>query len=166
MKNKQGISGVIATVLLIMLTVGVASILFVFIVPWITSLLDNAKICNDMQESVTIVEGKYTCYNSTYTKVMIKINEGKEVEVDSFSVSLASSGSAKRYDIKNGVSINSGGVIVSMFNGSTKLAVPDVGGAETYVFNFKAESVDVAPVLASGKTCDAVSQKLIDCSQA
>ena len=167
MVNKKGISEVIATVLIIMLTVGAGSILFVFVVPWVTTMLDNSKICNDLQDSITIVEGKYTCYNSTDTKVMIKVNEGKEVEVAGFAVSLYSSGSAKRYEIKNEVSISSEGVIVKMYNGSNGLSIPQVGGAETYLFTgVKAESVDVSPMTSSGKTCNPVTQKLIDCDYA
>ena len=161
MKSKHGLSGVIATVLLIMLTVGAASMLFVFVIPWINNMLDNAKICNDLVDSITIVEGKYTCYHSASTDVMLKINEGKDVQIEGFTVSLTHSGSATRYDVKNGDSTG-----VSMYNGSVSLAMPQVGGAETYVFNVKAESVDVAPVLLGGKTCSAISQKLIDCSLA
>jgi len=164
MNDKKGISGIIATVLLIILTVGAASILFVFIIPWINAMLDNAKVCNDLQDSITLVEGKYTCYNSANpvnTSVMIKINAGKDIEVAGFAVSLTSSGSAKRYDVKNGTSAN-----VRMYNGSATLTVPEVGGAETYIFPVKAESVDVSPLTSSGKTCNPVTQKLIDCSLA
>ncbi|MBU3912821.1 MAG: hypothetical protein KKE50_01880 [Nanoarchaeota archaeon] len=158
MSKKKGLSGIIATVLLVMLTVAAASMLFVFVVPWIRDMLDSAKSCSNLQETVSIVEGKYTCFNSTATKLMVRVNEGAE-GVSGFSVSITSSGSAKKYDIKNGVSFSA----ISMYNGSTSLSVPDVGGAETYVFNFTAESVDVAPLLDTGKTCKAVNQKLIDC---
>lgn len=164
MINKKGVSGIIATVLLVMLTVGAAAILFVFVIPWITTTLDNSRVCHDLQDSIMLVDGKYTCYDSTSTKVMIKINEGKDIEVAGFAVSLASSGSAKRYDIRNDISIITGAVNVSMYDENQVLRVPEVGGAETYVFTgIIAESVDVSPVTASGKTCDPITQKLIDC---
>jgi len=169
MINKKGISEVIATVLIIMLTVGAASILFVFVIPWVTTMLDDSKICNDLQDSISIVGGAYTCYMSSpvSTRVMIRINEGKDIEVAGFAVSLASSGSAKRYEIKNGEESSSGSVIVSMLDGDEMLTVPEVGGAETYVFSgVKAESVDVSPLTVNGKTCNPTTQKLVDCSLA
>ena len=169
MVNKKGISEVIATVLIIMLTVGAASILFIFVVPWVTTMLDDSKICNDLQDSISIVGGAYTCYVSVpvSTRVMIRINEGKNAEVAGFAVSLASSGSAKRYEIKSGEESSSGNVVVSMLDGNTMLTVPEVGGAETYVFSgVKAESVDVSPLTVNGKTCNPTTQKLVDCSLA
>jgi len=171
MINKKGISEVIATVLIVMLTVGAASILFVFVIPWVTTMLDDSKICNDLQDSISIVGGAYTCYVSVpapvSTRVMIRINEGKDAEVAGFAVSLASSGSAKRYEIKNGEESSSGSVVVSMLDGNEMLTVPEVGGAETYVFTgVKAESVDVSPLTVNGKTCNPTTQKLVDCSLA
>ncbi len=161
--KKKGLSGIIATVLLVMLTVTAASMLFFFVIPWLRDMLDCSKISNDLQDKVSIELGKYTCYSSTNTTIMIKKRESKELGIEGYRILLTSSGTGTTYDIKNNTQI----LKVTMLDGNVTLRVPpDIGGSETYVFiGIKAEYAEVMPLLANSKTCSVKSakEKIEDC---
>lgn len=167
MKNNKGLSTIIATVLIVLLTIAAASILFVFVVPWIRDMLDCAKIKNDLQDKIVIEQSMYTCYNNTdsTTRIMISKKESKELDIIGYRVLLTASGTGKSYEIRNGTD---GTIIkVKMYDDNTLLRVPpSLGGSETYVFqDIKAESAEVMPLLANGKTCgDSVKEKINNCN--
>lgn len=160
--EKRGLSGIIATVLIVMLTITAASMLFIFVVPWIRDMLDCSKISNDLQDKISIELGEYTCYNPTNTTIMIKKKESKDLGIMGYRILLMSSGTGTTYDIRN----NTGTSGVKMLDGTDLLRVPpDIGGSETYVFTGKAESAEVMPLLADGKTCSvkSVKEKIENC---
>lgn len=156
---KKSLSDIIATVLIVMLTIAAASILFFFIVPWIKDMLADTKACSSIQPLISVVEGKYTCHTQSNTSVMLKINLN-EIEVSGFAISLVSAGSGKSYTITNNSQVSG----VSMFNHDTILIMPDKGGSETYIFDISSDSVEVAPILANGKTCSSIKVNLRECS--
>lgn len=161
-KSKRSQEGVIATVLLIMLTIAAASMLFIFVVPWVRGLMDKGKICSDAQGQVTIEAGKYTCFNGTDTKIMITRGEKRDMEIDGISIALRYSGTSQKYDIKENKTTPN----VKMYNGSAILYLPDAGGSETYVFPgiTGTEMATAALVFKDNKVCDAVSERVVDCS--
>ncbi len=161
-RNKHSQQGVIGTVLLIMLTIAAASMLFIFVVPWIRDMLDRSKMCNDAQGQITIEQGKYTCYDSSDTKIMISRGEKRDIEIGGITISLRYSGTSKKFDVKEGGKITN----VTMYNGNTVLYLPDVGGSETYIFKgiTGTERATAALILSEDKICDAVSERVVDCN--
>lgn len=146
-----------------MLTIGAASLLFIFVVPWIRDMMDNGKMCSDARGQITIELGKYTCFDSTSgdTTVMITMGEKRDIQIEGISVSLRYSGTSQKFDIKNGTSISG----VEMYNGESVLSLPDSGGSETYRFKgiTGTELATAALIFKGDKLCDAVSEKIVDC---
>ena len=158
--SDKGLSTVIATIMIVMLTMVAAAVLFAFIIPMIRENTQKSKECFDLRDQISIELGKYTCSNSANTSIMIK--RGEKGEMIGFIVSLKVGGSSTRYELKDG-SVTG----VKMFNGSSVIKIPQKGGSETYVFSIPSvEFVDVAPILASGGNCDAVNGKVYDCYNA
>jgi flagellin-like protein len=162
--EKRGLSGIVATVLIIMLTVTAASMLFFFVVPWLRDMLDCSKISHDLQDKVSIELGDYTCYNPTdsTTRIMIKKKESGELGIIGYRILLTSSGAGKTYDIRDNTETEG----VKMLGDSVLLRVPpDIGGSETYVFSgITAEYAEIMPLL-EGKTCSvkSVKEKIENC---
>ena len=61
--NKKGISAVVATVLIILITVAAVTIIWAAIIPMITSSIDEGTQCLDATSQVQIVDRGFTCWN-------------------------------------------------------------------------------------------------------
>lgn len=64
MNNKKGISAIVATVLIILITVAAVTIIWAAIIPMITKGLGETDCFGGPEVALTIV-GDYTCYNAT-----------------------------------------------------------------------------------------------------
>jgi len=168
MKTKKSQEGVIATVLLIMLTIAAASMLFIFVVPWIRGMMEKGKICSDAQDQIRIdMESNScgghmcTCYNSTDTRIMIARGEKRDLEIEGISIALIYSGTSEKFDIKE----NETTTDVAMYNGGEILRLPDTGGSETYIFKriTGTERATAALIFSGNKVCEAVSEQVVSC---
>ena len=82
MRNKKGVSEVIASVLLIMLAVVAVLILAAFFTPFVKDNLSESTRCKDVISGVTILpEKEKTCYNSVSSRTNISIRRGN-VDID------------------------------------------------------------------------------------
>jgi|WetSurMetagenome_2_1015567.scaffolds.fasta_scaffold70376_3 flagellin-like protein len=155
--EKKAVSEIIATVLLVLITVVAVSLVAVFLVPFIKDKMKE-KECYDAIDKLTIENGKYTCFNDTETRIMVKRSINGDLEIQGIIVSLRQNSSSSVYKIYN----NSETDGVKMW-GSGNIKIPGPGGAQTYVFNIVSNYVSIAPILADGKMCAAVSQTLEAC---
>ena len=107
-KNKKGIEPVIATVLLIVITIAVVGVLVAFLYPYIRGMTDKETACRDVRLEI---ESTGTCTNYTDTWVMVSYSSG--------NVNLS----------KVIVQATSGGAIspLTMPNAD----IPKIGGAQT-----------------------------------
>jgi len=65
--NKKAVSAVVATVLIIMITVAAVGIIWAAIIPMVRDSLSKGTVCNDALSDISIgVEG-YTCKSAAYT---------------------------------------------------------------------------------------------------
>ena len=157
---KKGVSAVIATVLLIMLTVAAVAIIAGIIIPFVKTKLDESKKCFEAIDQISIEQGNFTCYNPTNTKIMIRRGTNEEFELKGLIISLVKSdGSSEVYKIYNNTNIQG----VKMYSGSFDLKIPQEGGAETYVFPVSSSYASVAPILSDDKTCKEVSENIESC---
>jgi flagellin-like protein len=158
MSSRKGISEVISTLLIIMLTIVAVYILAAFLIPFLKDKMKQ-KECFDAMDKLTIEEGKYTCYNSTNTLVMVKLAGG--FEIGGFVIALSKNGESKRYEIKNGASFPGN---VTMYDGSVTLGIPGAARlSNTYIFNGVDDFIEVMPILPDGRTCSSVTAKLNQC---
>lgn len=82
MLNKRGVSGVIAVVLLILLTITAVIVLSAVLIPFAKNNLNESTRCGDVREGLTIVSSK-TCYDDTVDseKTDIRIRRGN-IDID------------------------------------------------------------------------------------
>ena len=62
--SKKGISAIVATVLIILITVAAVTIIWAAIIPMINSQLDKGSVCLDAVSQVSLVDAGYTCKNA------------------------------------------------------------------------------------------------------
>lgn len=167
-KLKKGLSPVIATILLILLSVTAISIIARAIIPFVRESLGEGKECFELLGGLKIdTEGGYACY---YDKtplpgsekiVNITIHQG-DVEIKGFKISIIGEGDSRVFDIEEG-SVP----YISMLNGSAVLELPGKGGRKTYSIDTDLTDVKkavVAPVTKNGKLCKETDEaELTEC---
>ncbi len=151
--NKRGLSPVIATVLVIMLTVIAAGIIASFVIPFVRDNLEESGSCFEVLQAVEFAETGFNCYNESLTGFQTGFSVSiSDERVDSFRIILSQTGSTTPYTINE----SGQNADLKMLTGSfgDALTMPDVGGTRTYVVNGEYENAQVAAVLASGNICD------------
>lgn len=163
-KNKKGISQVVATVLIIMITVAAVAMLAGFIVPFVKNSLQKSTECMPYQGYYLFDESfGYNCYNRTSNlyAVSIKSSFDKSLAGNIMGIKVVfsdKSGATRVVEIKNSsiISRSERGIWIA---GSHEdlLRIPGPGGIITYVYNASAGDVfitaEVYPVLKSERIC-------------
>jgi len=170
--NKRGISPIIATVLIIMITLSAIAILAGFLVPFVKNSLQKSTECAPYGSYYIFDESfGYNCkdtINNTYF-VSIKASFDKELtkNVDGMKIVFnEESGESRVIEIKNGSasSLSGGGVSMAGDSQASLLKLPTLGGAITYVYNASAgeefSGAEVYPVLKGGRICADVSESI------
>ncbi len=149
--NKKAISAVIATVLIILITVAAITIIWAAIIPLINKQLSSGTNCLDAVAQVQIVSDEgYTCKNLTATTkyLQLQISHGaKDFTLADVQVLVSSGGVTKTLTLMN----NATGTVV----------LPDANEAKVYTLNIadttfltNADKVEIAPVISVGNTQD------------
>jgi len=99
-KNKKGLSTVIATVLIILLTLVATSIVWVAVKAFITPQMDKTQ-CFDVESGNKVtLNGAYTCFNDTSNEVQFSINM-KDIAIDALIISIEMDGSSRSFTLTN-----------------------------------------------------------------
>lgn len=82
MMNRKAVSAVVATVLIILITVAAVAIIWTTIIPMVRKNIDSGTLCLDAQSDISIVaSGGYTCYianaDGTYG-VKVQVSHGSK----------------------------------------------------------------------------------------
>ncbi|MEK6792949.1 MAG: archaellin/type IV pilin N-terminal domain-containing protein [Nanoarchaeota archaeon] len=153
--DRKGVSPVIATVLLLVLTIVIGGIIFSVVIPFVKDSLGDSRVCLDALEGVEFPESKFNCYDitvSTDKKTGFSIKLNKEGIVG-FRVALTDDdGSSDVYDIKNGITVVSGVRMVGK-SSDAPIEFPSVGGQRSYVANKKYMKAELSPITVSGEIC-------------
>ena len=72
MNNKKGISAIVATVLIILITVAAVTIIWAAIIPMISNELGGATECFDASAALTVISD-FSCYNTTSGNVSVQV---------------------------------------------------------------------------------------------
>jgi len=140
MRNKKGVSEVVATILLILIGIIAIGIISYIILPFVRNVLKPQSVCVDTLDKIKIKEE--SCYTSTSTEVRIEMGD---IDLKEIRVVL---------NLDDGTSIPYALIDGSTTPGVGVIEFPEKGGGEkTYTFNKKATSVDIYPVLQD-KKCD------------
>jgi flagellin-like protein len=151
-KNKRGISPVIATILLILITVAAVSILAAFIYPMVKNNTQTATVCFDAQQQVQIeTENGKTCFNESVSlpdgtlvsdakvSLQIKKNPGTNADISDIQV----------------IFTDSSGDTSSQKITEVSGMVPGDNEAKTYEFTTAGKTiakVAIAPIVKAGNT--------------
>ena len=147
--SKKGLSAIITTLLLVMLTLVAVGIFWGVIMPMIKEKTESSKACFGNYGKVTI-NSLYTCYDSTLNQVHFSLNIG-DIDVDEVLVSVSSAGATKAYTLTNTEQQITGLANYSSTGFGTDLIVlPGKNAGKTYISNEFAEKPDliqIAPVI-------------------
>ena len=70
MRSKKGISVLISTVMIILITLAAVGIVWQVVIPLIQTSMETSKLCSNMQLAVD-TEGGYTFYNTSHVSVQV-----------------------------------------------------------------------------------------------
>lgn len=77
---KKGLSEIITVLLLIGLSIAAVALIVGVIMPLVKNNLDEGKACFDAtiaETALQIVQGEFSCYNSSSNETLINIKRGK-----------------------------------------------------------------------------------------
>ncbi len=151
---KKGVSPVIATVLLIVITLVAVSLVAVFVVPFVDKNLKGSKDCFAVMDDIKLTDVGYTCSNAAFkggrTGFSVQINDD---DIVGFKAILFKEGIANSYTIENGSNLTNIRMLSKNF--PIGLETPSTGGVRTYVAIGAYNKVEVNPILRDGRVCDA-----------
>jgi|SRR3989344_1308821 len=164
MMDKKGVSPVIATVLLLVLTIVIGGIIFSVVIPFVKDSLGDSKVCLDVLQGVEFPESKFNCYNRTANPLVtsgfqtgFSIKLSKE-GITGFRVALIDSdGNSDVKDIKTGATFSDVKMVgvqwATSGNLNTVTFPSSVGGQRSYVANKKYIKAELSPITKSGEIC-------------
>jgi len=155
-KNRKGISGVVAAVLMIALVMVIAVIVWVVVRNIVQNQIGGVESCFGIYDKVTL-NHQYTCYeNIAGGGIRISVDIG-DIDIDKLIISLSEEiKGTKSYTLTNTEeSIDSFYYRTNpqIFSGDVKL--PEKNGGRTYIlYNFgPVDSIQIAPVV-NGQQCE------------
>jgi FlaG/FlaF family flagellin (archaellin) len=155
MNNKNGISAIVATVLIILITVAAVTIIWAAIIPMVSDNLEKGKVCLDASSGgVTILNEGYTCRNSTDLNVQIKQGP-KDFGLSDVQIIVTGNGNSQTFNVVEDLSYT----LLPGPNGQLTYSIPD-----SYFTAFSLNQIDeveAAPIVSVGggtQACDVVSK--------
>ncbi|MBI3334666.1 type IV pilin [Candidatus Pacearchaeota archaeon] len=153
--KKRGLSTIVATVLIIMITVVSAAVIATFVVPFVRDGLQKSTECVDYDSYFMFDESlRYNCYAGTGYNISVRAAnlQSASEKVKGFNLVLYAEGYSIAVPVLAGEPVNA----MRMFDiTAPALAVPRAGETRTYYYDDGAvyTSGELYPILASGKVC-------------
>lgn len=171
--SKKGLSAVIATVLLILLTVSAVAIVSTFLIPFVNRSLENTS-CFEFKEYFKFDDSfGYSCYiengirKNYFLTVRAKPDNSSANKIEGFSLRFLGGGFANTVEVIDGRPFSDIEVIGNV--GQSNLFVPSHGGrfsvlTYNYTSNNLYDKVEIYPIIKDNKICDqSDSIKLTEC---
>ncbi len=151
MKDKRGLSGVVAVMILVMLTVSLVSIIWVVVNKVVKQNVKQSSSCFGIFDKITI-DNSYTCYDSQNNELQFAIDMG-DIDVDKVVISITSGGNSRNFELANSL------LTISDLRGypnEEQVKLPEKNSGRTYLvsgFSTSPDSIKIAPVV-NGHLCD------------
>ena len=154
-KNKRGISAVIATVLIILITVASVTVVWVAVIPMISDKLDSSTVCLDAVSQIQLLDEGYTCWDSVAKTVSIQVKHGSSpLDLVDIQVLVSSGGDTTMFKVSNDTT--------TLIPVGANVPLPGANEEKVYVIDTSSvtgtiSSVQIAPVVAVGtdeEICD------------
>ena len=170
--SKRGVSAVVATALLVFLTVAAAALLAGFAIPFVRESLDRAGECVDYDRYFQFEERiefqgytyRYNCFNQTENLqgIAVKTVGENSEKVAGFRIALENSGGISEvFDVKLGEEYGCGDGEVSVLNENERVCEGDIeiprrGEVKVYVYETttKYDRAVIHTLTESGSMCD------------
>jgi flagellin-like protein len=154
-RNKKGVSAVIATLLLVVITIVAVVMVWQFVKKQVIDKNMEEASCSDYREYITILQTDFSCYDTTNDLTKLEIRRSFEAkDIEGISVSISSGDSSEAYELKEGNTEDG----VKMYDGSNTIVLPQKGGSKTYIFNGIAGNIVTIAPIVNGKSCDMVRE--------
>jgi flagellin-like protein len=176
LNKKKGLSTIVATILLIMLTVVAVTAIATFVVPFVKNNLYEGTECVDYKDYFSFNEDfDYNCwiyedppgiYRYGITVSAESASDDIEAEVKGFSLTfLSETGDSQAIEVYDGGPTGTADGEIRRIVSTYPLEIPENGGTRTYVYSSSQvfEFVKIYPNLNSGKTCpESDSLRILD----
>jgi FlaG/FlaF family flagellin (archaellin) len=158
LQNKLGLSTIVATLLLVLLTVVLAGIVWGVVAKMTKDNLNKSQSCFEIFNKVKLDE-RYTCYNvSSPNKELIISLAIKDIDVDEVTIGVSYNGETKSFKILKTLSQVPN---VRYYNGTINVALPSKNSGVAYAYDFGTafgttnfpDSIEVAPMI-NGNQCE------------
>ena len=164
-KNKKGISAVVATVMIILITVASVTVVWVAVIPMISDKLDSSTVCLDAVSQIQLLDEGYTCWDDDADTVSIQVKHGSSpLELADIQVLVSSGGDTTMFKVSNDTT--------TVTPVGANIPLPGVNEEKVYVIDTSSvsgdvSSVQIAPVVAVGtdeEICDVSDTRTLpDC---
>lgn len=139
-KNSKGLSTVVATILMVAITVFTVAIVWAVINNLVEERTENTASCFNSLGEVTI-NNRFTCYNSSSNELQFSIDVG-DFDVDGILVGVSVNGSGETWTFNStSRSINN----LRLYSGSTSIVAPSKNGGQTYIFDLGSGGYNEVP---------------------
>lgn len=164
MVSKKAVSPVIASVSLVLLTIGALAVLASFVVPWVQEQLEDSVKCIDYQDYFQFEdEFGLNCFNGSAYGVSIRagnLQEEKESKVEGFFIKFIGN-SNEYFEVVEGGQKKDNFRMINI--SATNYLIPKARGAESYVYETETifESIEVYPILKGGEICSGQTNDVV-----
>ena len=174
-KQKKGMSSIVATSLVITITILAGAILGSFIVPFVQKNLERSTECNDFENYFSLETELLgpICYqtvsNNNYIVIGAKNDKTLELGVNGLNLLLIQvsnpgnpAGKAVSINVKQGGASDQKLQLLGAGNQLSAALPPKSGEILTYVYNDgqKYDRVDIAAIVGNGKVCERRSDRV------
>ena len=158
--KKKGISAVVATVLIILITVAAVTIIWAAIIPMINEQLGKGTICLDAVSQLTLENKGYTCIDTATNQLKIQIGHGAaDFPLADVQVLISEAGSTESISLIGLAAYDESNLPKA--NEEKTFVILDT---ETTMSNANIQEVSIAPIVTVGGTteaCDALAPVVI-----
>ncbi|HVY01918.1 MAG TPA: hypothetical protein VHA12_04105, partial [Candidatus Nanoarchaeia archaeon] len=162
MKVKRGMSDVVSTTLLVLITIAAAAVLTSFIMPFVKNGLSSSSECLPYKNTFKFEPSYgYNCFDSAnLSGISVRGNapdNEAEMPIQFSAIFRSENGETRRVDFVNGSATSSNiGKVALLDRTKTAILIPKAGEVQTYVYNgeMRFTKVEIYPVTSNGKICD------------
>ncbi len=153
--KKKGLSTIVTTLILVLLSIVAVGVIWVFINNTIKNQMKSSESCLGNYNKIKL-HGQYVCYervSTTNYSLRFSISVG-DANPDKVIVSVASGGEIKGYTLTNSTQNITG--LYNYPSNTTGIVLPSANGGKTYTargFTTGIDSIKIAPVI-NGNMCE------------
>lgn len=132
--RKKGLSAVVATILIILLTVSAVAVIAGYLIPYVNRSLDSTS-CTKYRDYFSFYDSGYNCYTENLQGFSIEARADKELgkEIIGFNLLLSKEGSGESVEARAGA--NCGDLKMYDNNLPCSIKIPSAGEVRSYLFD-------------------------------